>query len=194
MRKKMGYLTRKGALLSFVMVRHPLDRLVSAYYDKIVGQSSKTNFKKIVTQIKDKCKVFRQIHGMSDSFAFLFLDGVSEFDNVSPKVFIKFVIDEGQTLDWHHINEHWRPQIANCPFCHFEYSVYGKYETSEEDTAFILLRSNLTHLKKVGKVNKVESHLTPKERMRAFWSAVPVRYLADLKKMFYYDFLLFEYQ
>ena len=57
----MAYLTRSGALLSFVMVRHPLDRLVSAYYDKIIGEPSKTNFKKIVEKIKEKCE-FHQIH------------------------------------------------------------------------------------------------------------------------------------
>lgn len=57
-RKKMAYLTRPGALLSFVMVRHPLDRLASAYYDKIIGEASETNFKKIVDKIKEKCKCF----------------------------------------------------------------------------------------------------------------------------------------
>lgn len=57
-RKKMAYLTRPGALLSFVMVRHPLDRLASAYYDKIIGEASKTNFKKIVDKIKEKCECF----------------------------------------------------------------------------------------------------------------------------------------
>ena len=54
----MAYLTRPGALLSFVMVRHPLDRLASAYYDKIIGEASKTNFKKIVDKIKEKCECF----------------------------------------------------------------------------------------------------------------------------------------
>ena len=80
----MDYLTIPGALLSFVMVRHPLDRLVSAYYDKIVGNPTITMFKKmtmkpgtkreeliyttqpigdssyqkkIVDQIKEKCKL-----------------------------------------------------------------------------------------------------------------------------------------
>ena len=30
-----------GNILSFVMVRHPFDRLVSAYYDKILGKALK---------------------------------------------------------------------------------------------------------------------------------------------------------
>lgn len=113
---------------------------------------------------------------------------------ISPEEFVKFVINEGQTLNLHQINEHWRPQTANCPFCHFKYGVYGKYETSKEDTAYILLKSNLTMLKKVGKVNgDHKSHLSPPKRRKAFWTAVPVHYLSDLKKMFYWDFLLFDY-
>ena len=103
------------------------------------------------------------------------------------------MIDEGKCQNWHQINEHWRPQSANCPFCHFKYQVYGHYETAEEDTAYILLKSNLTgKLKKVGKINS-SHNLNPQERRNAFWKAVPAHYVLDLKKMFYWDFKLFDY-
>ena len=45
--------------LSFVFVRHPLDRLESAYYDKIAVKYGKTTspyWEELVTNIHKKCK------------------------------------------------------------------------------------------------------------------------------------------
>jgi hypothetical protein len=49
---------KRQSILSFVFVRHPLDRLESAYYDKIVGKPSDT-FYKMVKNIKAKCKILK---------------------------------------------------------------------------------------------------------------------------------------
>merc|ERR1712062_850749 len=40
-----------GNILSFVMVRHPFDRLVSAYYDKIIGVGK---WPHIIKQIEER--------------------------------------------------------------------------------------------------------------------------------------------
>ena len=48
---------KKPDILSFVFVRHPFDRLVSAYYDKIAGHRSKFGyFKDVVDGIRKNCK------------------------------------------------------------------------------------------------------------------------------------------
>ena len=113
---------------------------------------------------------------------------------VTPTEFIEFVLNEGQQNNLYKINEHWRPQIANCPFCAFSYDVYAKYETSDEDTAYILLKSNLTHLKSVGVVNgDTVNHGRKKDRKKLFWSQVNAKHLIDLQAMFIEDLLLFDY-
>ncbi len=52
--KKMALLKRQR-IFSFIFVRHPLERLESAYYDKIVGDPS-PHFQKLTSQIKRKCE------------------------------------------------------------------------------------------------------------------------------------------
>ena len=113
---------------------------------------------------------------------------------MTPTEFIEFVLNEGQQKNLYKIDEHWRPQIANCPFCAFSYDVYAKYETSDEDTAYILLKSNLTHLKSVGVVNgDTVNHGRKKDRKKLFWSQVNAKHLIDLQAMYIEDLLLFDY-
>ena len=70
------------------------------------------------------------------------------------------------------VNEQWRPQITNCPYCLFSYKVYGKYETIVEDTAYILMKSNQEKLLKIGVTNSDTKHHQASNRRKEFWSAV----------------------
>ena len=50
-------LLKSGKINSFVFVRHPFDRIESAYYDKMADLTKQTGyFKAIATQIQKKCK------------------------------------------------------------------------------------------------------------------------------------------
>ena len=49
-------LINENKILSFVNVRHPFDRLESAYYDKITGQGNTRSFLQITDSIKSQCK------------------------------------------------------------------------------------------------------------------------------------------
>ena len=71
---------------------------------------------------------------------------------VTPNEFIAYVLSEGNKFIGI-MDEHWQPQVALCPFCSFDYKVYGKFDTLEEDTAYILHKANLTHLSSIGNVN-----------------------------------------
>ena len=71
--------------------------------------------------------------------------------------------------------------------------MYARHETSDEDTAYIFLKTNLTRLKVVGVVNGDEvTHGTKSDRKKLFWSQVSAKYLEDLKAMFLEDFLLLD--
>ena len=52
-------LLKTGKINSFVFVRHPFDRIESAYYDKMADLTRQSgNFKAIATQVQKKCKYF----------------------------------------------------------------------------------------------------------------------------------------
>ena len=44
-------------MLTFVIIRHPFDRIVSSYYDKIVGPGGFGTYQKIKDVIKKDCKI-----------------------------------------------------------------------------------------------------------------------------------------
>ena len=113
---------------------------------------------------------------------------------VSANQFINFVIDEGKKKNLFEVNEHWRPQIALCPFCLFSYKVYAKYETFEEDTAYILIKANLTHIASVGNVNDDTDMKSDMDRQKLFWSSVHSKYYEELKDMFHADLTMFGYE
>ena len=114
--------------------------------------------------------------------------------DVSPEYFIRYVIEENKKHEkFQNINEHWRPQTSNCPFCDLNFTVIGHYETIHEDTAYILLKSNLTKLLKVGGANRDSNHSNKNERRKAFWSQVDTRHLDDLLQIFHTDFQFFEF-
>ena len=117
-------------------------------------------------------------------------------NSTSPNTFIRFVIEENKTKQNNifNVNEHWRPQIASCPYCLFSYKVYGKYENIVEDTAYILMKSNQEKLLKIGALNSdTKHHHRASMRRKEFWSAVDSIHLDDLLKIFEMDFKMFHY-
>ena len=118
-------------------------------------------------------------------------------EEVTPNEFIAYILNEGKQKNWFNINQHWRPQIAQCPFCAFDYKVYGKFETHEEDTAYILHNTNLTHLASIGNVNVNPSgtKLSPDQRRNQFWKSVNPEFIPELRKMYQkdLDMVLFDY-
>ena len=125
------------------------------------------------------------------------LSNVFADNSTSPNAFIQFVIDENQNKsDPYKINEHWRPQVATCPYCLFSYKVYERYETVVEDTAYILLKSNHSDLLKKGYLNSSPHHQKKQKKSRAkedFWAKVDPILIHELYKVFDMDFIMFQY-
>ena len=116
-------------------------------------------------------------------------------DEISPNEFVAYILNEGNQENWYNINIHWRPQIALCPFCAFDYKVYGKFDTHEEDTAYILHKTNLTHLSSIGHVNvdPKNTKISIDKRRNQFWKAVDPDFIPLLIKMFKKDLDFYEY-
>lgn len=156
----------KRNLLSFSFVRHPFDRLVSAYTDKVL----------------DAAKGYA-IPGLRGKTFPEFVDYVLE----------NFEVKRCDLNPFCAIDVHWRPQYMRCLYCDIPYDVVGKVETFTEDVRFIVAVKNLTHLIP-DSVASLKSHASSKDSKSVkFFSQLSSDQIQKLYRMYEPDFLLFDY-
>jgi len=101
---------------SFSMVRHPFERLVSAYQDKLVDGADPSYFR-VKKHIMEKY-------------------GEVTFPN-----FIRMILYKSRTkcesMSTCRLDKHWKPFISRCAYCDIPYRVIAKAETFEEDQQYI---------------------------------------------------------
>ena len=105
----------ENEIFTFSFVRHPFDRLVSAYYDKIVSQDDPS--------YRGRGK------------AILANYGAVTFSN-----FIKYVLSENESYmkceSRCSLDVHWRPFYLRCAYCLINYSFIGRMETFAKDVRY----------------------------------------------------------
>ncbi|XP_037775672.1 carbohydrate sulfotransferase 11-like isoform X1 [Penaeus monodon] len=104
----------------FIFTRHPLDRLISAYKDKLenVDEESNFDFHKHVGQ-----EVERMVRGRV----------TGQGHNVTFSEFITWVTPPNGTWTFAQKNEHWLPMTELCAPCAVQYDVIGRYEHLQKD-------------------------------------------------------------
>ncbi|KAG7172246.1 carbohydrate sulfotransferase 11-like [Homarus americanus] len=104
----------------FLFTRHPLDRLISAFSDKLENsdRESKFDFHKYVGQ-----EVEMMVRGK--------VTGLGH--NVTFPEFIKWVTPPNGTWTEAQKNEHWRPISELCAPCTVQYNAVGRYENLEQE-------------------------------------------------------------
>jgi len=121
-------------------VRHPFERLVSAYQNKIAGHGNGLD--------------------MGSKYRGLLL---AEYGDTSFVSFIKWLVSkidkrkngqcgEKPIFDIEspcHINSHWAPLQAWCDYCSIPYNIIAKFETFGEDLRYIAQLANVTFVQNV---------------------------------------------
>ncbi|XP_013394955.1 carbohydrate sulfotransferase 11 isoform X2 [Lingula anatina] len=112
--------------LKFMMVRHPMERVVSAYVDKLEDDHDPY----LLWLGKRILKKYRK--NPSE-------DALKTGRSVTFQEFINYLLDETKTK-WgkKNIDIHWRTYDNLCHPCSIDYDVIGKYETLETDSNNIL--------------------------------------------------------
>nr|XP_045584475.1 carbohydrate sulfotransferase 14-like [Procambarus clarkii] len=109
-----------GTYKKFLFTRHPLDRLISAYRDKLENYDTESNFDfhKYVGQ-----EVERMVRGK--------VTGLGH--NVTFPEFIRWVTPPNGTWTVAQKNEHWRPMVELCAPCAVQYDAIGRYENLQQE-------------------------------------------------------------
>ncbi|XP_059060946.1 carbohydrate sulfotransferase 11 isoform X1 [Achroia grisella] len=165
--------------ISFLIVRHPLERLASAYNDKIVHAWPKSFHDKMGQRI---IKKYRKL-----------------LANVQPvpterypvfEEFVAYVLDERKAK--RALDMHWTPYTDFCTPCKFNFDVIIKFETLDEDQRFLIQLARLQDVVKPEWRNSGKGANTL-HNISHLYSRLKKSQLDGLYKLYRYDFQLFNY-
>jgi len=172
------------ASLKFLVVRHPFERIMSAYADKLQSYNRDLKYRggyyfaMYGSEIVEKYRPRYQAKFPQNP---LFLQKEPSFVE-----FVHYLIETPITK----YDEHWRPQFLLCPPCHFKFDIIVKMETFKRDTDFILYQRDLNDI--ISFSNK-QPKVKSKDLRRQFFSQLSKNMVKTLYDKYRVDFEMFEY-
>ena len=167
---------KKEISLSFTFVRHPFERLVSAYKDKVLRNNGTYFWASDNHWKKYTYKHYQQWYRNDHSFP----------------SFVHLVIEEYNASQ---MNGHWFPIHRTCKHCHISYDVVGHLDTMSEDLRYIILKSNLQKVLKledVLSVHELSTQHTHDETL-AYFAKLSTKDVKTLYEIYKNDFDLFNF-
>ncbi|CAM4829826.1 unnamed protein product [Rotaria magnacalcarata] len=177
-----------------IFVRHPLERLASAYVDKIASLTNEPfllydSIRRAICRkyssfyLTDAQRKFYRIHRRIPKTI------EEPCYNVVPKFehFIAYIMSNSMIND-----VHWYPYSKLCYTCLFKYNFIGKYETIEEDLGRLLTYLGLES-KDWNNANYFRTGKT-REHYKSMYSTLNNQLLCTLKYVYRDDFKLFDYR
>ncbi|XP_048510226.1 carbohydrate sulfotransferase 11-like isoform X2 [Athalia rosae] len=165
--------------LSFLIVRHPFERLLSAYRDKLEHSLPNSFHSKLGAHIVSHHRV----------------KGSSKGGRHGPRYplfeeFVRWLLGEwkaGNELDMH-----WTPIANFCTPCQVRFDIIAKFETLHEDQNYLIKQAHVDHIIKPEWKNPTRGSQT-KDVMKGYFAQLTKSQIKELYQMFKYDFLLFDY-
>ena len=163
-----------------MIVRHPFERILSAYRDKLEHRKDREFYYR---------HYGRQIVKSQR-------EGNSTFANRDEPTFVEFLKFLVKT---HIFDEHWRPFTAECAPCQMNYQIILKMESVEEEQLFLATKLNLLDcLIAVNSTGWLWENTNPNGRTEhkyaeEYYREVPQQLLQQVYTLYETDFRLFEY-
>ncbi|KAM8715413.1 hypothetical protein ACLKA7_002462 [Drosophila subpalustris] len=171
--------------LSFLFVRDPFERILSAYRNKLEG-SRNSFYKALGTKIVHRFR--RRSTG-------------GPWPRCGPtfEEFVRFLIEEHK--EGRRFDEHWAPVYSFCTPCSVNFSIIGKTETFQRDSEFIIRQAGLESLllgklprRKLRKIgNLAKSGIKSEALVERYFADLDRSTLDQLLKIYRIDFELFDY-
>ncbi|XP_066942973.1 carbohydrate sulfotransferase 8-like isoform X1 [Macrobrachium rosenbergii] len=175
--------------LSFLIARHPLQRLVSGYRDKIL--SGNRYYSKLARTILRQYRDLGKGEERDKPQAWAVF-GRSTPRSIVPSFpqFVQYLLDE--SARGHRLDEHWTPVSEFCTPCLVDFDVFAKVETMEEDGNYIIFSAGIQDVIKPKRINRSRNEPTDAVADKFLCQLSP-RQMDGLLKLYKYDIELFEY-
>ncbi|XP_042218953.1 carbohydrate sulfotransferase 11-like isoform X2 [Homarus americanus] len=169
--------------LSFMIARHPLLRLVSAYRNKLLVD--RKNYRQTVRTMKSRHPEL----GATGPWGWLeslpLHIGIPTF-----RQFVQYLLERyAKHLP---LNEHWIPATSYCTPCLINYTVLAKVETLEEDAKYIIFTSGIQGIVAPRVINRSQDGATS-DLADHYLCQLSHDQMTKLIDLYKYDILLFEY-
>ncbi|XP_031843826.2 carbohydrate sulfotransferase 11 [Nomia melanderi] len=161
-----------------IVVRHPMERLLSAYRNKLEAKHEKSS---MYFQSRFGRKIIKRYRQNATEHS------LKNGDDVTFPEFVEFVTDDSSNETR---NEHWNPIYELCQPCLVNYNLVSKYESLVEDATEVLERMGVESVNFPGKPANSEPTSKKLEKYYSTLTYKQLRKLADLYKL---DLKLFDY-
>ncbi|XP_072385912.1 carbohydrate sulfotransferase 11-like [Diabrotica undecimpunctata] len=163
--------------ISFLVARHPLERLLSAYRDKLQYALPHTHHKKLGNEIimKYRYKKNKKLSPTQRSPTF------SEF--------VEYLVDSVKNRE--QLDMHWAPIVEFCTPCMFNFQVIAHVETLQEDQMYLIKIAKLEHL--IQPEWKNAGRGATQNQIGRYYSELTRSQIFQLYHIYRYDFELFNY-
>ncbi|PSN31589.1 hypothetical protein C0J52_26828 [Blattella germanica] len=154
----------------FIIVRHPFERILSAFRDKLEHRKDREFYYK---------RYGRQIVKTQRT-------GNNTQAEPTFEEFLKFIV-HARSFD-----EHWRPYYVECAPCELDYQFILKMEELNEEQTYFVTKFNLQEFLP-SEVYKNPTGRTRLELSKKYYSQVSRNLLAKVYQIYEFDFRLFNY-
>ena len=189
---------------SFIIVRHPFERLVSAFRDKIERLHSKTLVQDYYYKLVGKSITQKYRAGALRVFGEDFFSKENNYGALLPVVgklkrvpelptfweFVQDVLDTNPEA----MNEHWAPIHVFCSICMIKYEVIIKFENLEHEETWLKRYLKVEQMLPDRYVNQNPyKSLTSSDITQIYFSVLTDQMVKDLYRVYKKDFEMFDY-
>ncbi|CAL4154618.1 unnamed protein product, partial [Meganyctiphanes norvegica] len=204
-KSKSKYKKQLQKSLKFFIVRHPFDRLLSCYRDKMLYEEYKGKFPTIQQETALKYPDPIQPSPITNGITVFKNDQANQNNSqalwIHPTFtqFLYFVRDDMKQL-WqsngdYKINPHWAPYWVICAPCQVKFDVLAHLETIDQDNSFVMHETGIQHLLNLTHLHdaKYDNFSSTALAKQHYFSQVPRSLLREIERLYHPDMALFGY-